>query len=181
MKKLIIALALFALPVFSNASDSVTLTADEQEEINFNDPTYSFVYETKGNLSQKKNNWDIIFLTSKYTPDHFKVTVTPDDFSFIWDLGERSCESIKSDSKYDRSRDPLLWLAYTDIDPMGTAERSSTQPVKLGHCYLIYNNDSQGRVIAMFRVLQHERSKSVTIGEIFVFDSLVITDRQNLN
>lgn len=176
MKKLIIALTLFALPLFANASDTVTMSAEKQA-----DATYSFVYETQGNTSLTKNNWDILFGASNYIEDYFKVDLAPEDFSFIWDLGERSCESIKSDSNYNREKDPLLWLAYTNIDPMGTAEHSSTQTVKLGHCYLIYNNDSHGRVIAMFRVLGHIKGKSVTIGEIFVFDSLVITDRQNLN
>lgn len=177
MKKLIAGLILFTLPLFANASETVTLTSRSVPGGQYLDATYSFIYKNKGDVELTRNNWDILYEAVAGGEDYFNVETVVDDFSFIWDLGQRSCESIKSQSNYTKEEDPIGWLAYSEIDPSQMKEHKSQQSVKADHCYLIYDNDYDGRVIAMFRVLDHTPGKSVTIGEIFVFDRMVKFDR----
>ena len=52
-------------------------------------------------------------------------------------------------------------------------EAKSKALVQQGHCYLTYNSDEDGRVVTLFHVKEHTKSKSVVIDEIEVLDVLV--------
>jgi len=133
--------------------------------------TYSFRHLTRDNVDLTRHNWEILFEAREDFEDFFTVTMVVDDNSFIYDLGNKSCASLKSDYPEARKTRPLTWLAYSEARPSGKTAQSHAK-VQLGHCYLTFNNDSEGRVIALFRVVAHEKSKRVKIDEIEVLEVL---------
>ncbi|MCB0411746.1 MAG: hypothetical protein KDD22_04430 [Bdellovibrionales bacterium] len=138
---------------------------------NYETATYSFRYLTRDDLQPVRNNWELLFEGRSDFKDYFTVNMVVDDNSFIYDLGEKSCADISSSNPKDRKDRPMAWLAYSDADP-SELEPVSKVEVKVGHCYLTYNNDEDGRVIALFHVKDHVQSKSVTIDEIEVLNDL---------
>lgn len=133
--------------------------------------TYSFRHLTRDNVELTRNNWELLFEARADFEDHFAVNMVVDDNSFIYDLGKKSCADIKSAYPQDRKNRPLVWLAYSDADP-SDLEPTREAKVQVGHCYLAYNNDEDGRVVSLFHVQAHEKNKSVTIDEIEVLDVL---------
>ena len=133
--------------------------------------TYSFRYMTQGNLNVTRNNWEILFDPRSDFDDYFEVDTVVDDVSFIYDLGQKSCKDIKSAYPDDRTKRPLVWLAYSDADPSRMTATDKAL-VKEGHCYLSYNNDEDGRVVTLFHVKKHNQHKSAVINEIEVLNDL---------
>lgn len=131
---------------------------------------YSFRYLTQ-DVSKTRNNWELLFEAREDFEDYFAVNTVVDDNSFIYDLGQKSCADIKSAYPEDRQNRPLVWLAYSDADP-SNLEPTRQAKVQVGHCYLTYNNDEDGRVVSLFHVQAHEKSRTVTIDEIEVLDVL---------
>lgn len=132
--------------------------------------TYSFKHLSQ-DVELTRNNWEILFEAPEDLKDYFQVNMVVDDNSFIYDLGKRSCLDIQSEYPGDRKKRPLVWLAYSDADP-SDLEPMQTVQVQEGHCYLTYNNDEDGRVVALFHVKSHVKSKTVTIDEIEVLNVL---------
>lgn len=132
--------------------------------------TYSFRYLSQ-DVNQTHNNWELLFEGRADFEDYFAVNTVVDDNSFIYDLGQKSCADIKSSYPSDRKDRPLVWLAYSDADP-SNLEPTREAKVQVGHCYLTYNNDEDGRVVSLFHVQSHEKSKTVTIDEIEVLNVL---------
>lgn len=132
--------------------------------------SYSFRFLSQ-DINVTRNNWEILFEAREDFEDYFQANTVVDDNSFIYDLGERSCKDIKSAYPEDRKDRPLSWLAYSDADPSDLSP-TKTALVKIGHCYLTYNNDQDGRVISLFHVKDHVKNKTVTIDEIEVLNVL---------
>jgi hypothetical protein len=139
---------------------------------NYESATYSFMFLTRDDTEKTHNNWELLFEARIGNgDDSFMVNMVVDDNSYIYDLGERSCKDIKSNATDDRLSRPLVWLAYSDADPSGlNPERSLS--VHKGHCYLTYNNDENGRVVALFHVKNHIKGGLVVLNEIEVLDRL---------
>lgn len=137
--------------------------------------TYSFRHQTRDNVDLTRGNWEILFEARDSIEDFFKVNTVVDDNSFIYDLGNRSCAAIKSSHPEIRKTRPLVWLSASDAAPNNKTPQTQVK-VQVGHCYLTYNNDSDGRVVALFRVAHHEKSKRVLIDEIEVLDVLTRND-----
>ena len=133
--------------------------------------TYSFRHLTRDNVNKTFNNWELLFEAREDFADHFDVNTVVDDNSFIYDLGKRNCKDIKSSVPSDRKSRPMVWLAYSDASP-NDLEPTKSALVKKGHCYLTYNSDEDGRVIALFHVKDHKVNKSVTIDQIEVLDDV---------
>ena len=131
---------------------------------------YSLRYLSQ-DVNLTRNNWEIFFEARQDFEDYFQVNTVVDDNSYIYDLGEKSCNDIKSSYPEDRKKRPLVWLAYSEASPSDLAP-TRTAKVQIGHCYLTYNNDEDGRVVSLFHVKSHEKSKSVTIDEIEVLNVL---------
>lgn len=169
MKK-ILGLLLIGLSFISMANDEVTL--ESRYTIgDYTTATYSFMHLTRDNVNLTKNNWEILFEARRDFNDYFSVNTVVDDNSFIYDLGKRSCKSIKSTYSRGRNRRPLVWLAYSDADPSDLTPKKRVE-VKTGHCYLAYNNDEDGRVVSLFNVKDHKENETVTINEIEVLNRL---------
>ena len=133
--------------------------------------TYSFRHLSQ-DVNVTRNNMEILFEGREdFTEDYFGVNMVVDDHSFIYDLGKRSCASIQSSTPDLRKSRPLVWLAYSDADPSQLTAVTRVN-VNVGHCYLAYNNDEDGRVVTLFNVKSHVKSKSVTIHEIEVLNVL---------
>lgn len=133
--------------------------------------TYSFRHMSQ-DVNVTRNNMEILFEGREdFAADFFETNTVVDDHSFIYDLGKRSCASIQSSVPGDRKSRPLVWLAYSDADPSNLAHANRAS-VNVGHCYLAYNNDEDGRVVTLFNVKAHVKSKSVTINEIEVLNVL---------
>ena len=132
--------------------------------------SYSFRYLTQ-DVAKTRNNWEILFEARADIEDYFAVNMVVDDNSFIYDLGQKSCADIKSSYPAERKSRPLVWLGYSDADP-SNLEPAKQAKVQIGHCYLTYNNDEDGRVVSLFHVQAHEKSKTVTIDEIEVLNVL---------
>ncbi len=132
--------------------------------------SYSFRYLSQ-DVKLSRNNWEVLFEARPDFEDFFQVNTVVDDNSFIYDLGERSCNDIKSSYPEDRKKRPMVWLAYSDASPSKRLPTRSAK-VQIGHCYLTYNNDEIGRVVSLFHVKAHNKSMSVTIDEIEVLNVL---------
>ncbi|WP_413942699.1 hypothetical protein [Bdellovibrio sp. HCB-162] len=158
-------LAMFLTPK-AEAADSVELIS-RYNGGNYVTATYSFKYMTRDNVELTRNNWEILFEAREDFADHFRVNTVVDDFSFIFDLGEKSCKEINSKYPDEKATRPLVWLAYTDVDPYDLPPTREAL-VKENHCYLSYNNDSEGTVVTLFHVKSHVKSKSVVLDEIDV-------------
>lgn len=148
----------------------VTLVS-RYNEGNYNTATFSFRHMTQ-DISVTGNNYEILFEARQDFEDYFRVNMVVDDFSFIADLGEQSCKEIQSSYPEARSRSSLAWLGYTNIDTLTFNGYKHTALVKTNHCYLAFNNDGDGRVVTLFHVKSHVKSKSVVIDEIEVLDLL---------
>lgn len=161
---------LITLCLNSIANDEVVL--ESRYTIgNYTTATYSFMHTTRDDVSLTKNNWEILFEAPPYSVDYFSVDTVVGDNSFIYDLGKKSCKDIKSIYPEEREKRPLAWLAYSDADP-SKLNPSKRLGVNLGHCYLTYNNDENGRVIALFKVQEHKINEKVVLSEIEVLDRL---------
>ncbi len=132
--------------------------------------SYSFRFLNQ-DLQQANNNWEILFEARGDFEDYFQVNTVADDNSFIFDLGKKTCHDIVSRCPADRKSRPLVWLGYSEANPSSLTP-ATTAKVQIGHCYLTYNNDENGRVVSLFHVSDHEKSKTVTINEIEVLDIL---------
>ncbi len=132
--------------------------------------SYSFRHLSQ-DVELTRNNWEVLFEGREDFEDYFQVNTVVDDNSFIYDLGQKSCADIKSSYPGDRKSRPLVWLAYSDASPSDLVPTSKAK-VQVGHCYLTYNNDEDGRVVALFHVKSHEKSRTVTLDEIEVLNVL---------
>lgn len=130
--------------------------------------SYSFRHMSQ-DINVTRNNMEVLFEAREDFEDYFRVDTVVDDNSFIYDLGKRNCNDISSPFPRTNS---LGWLAYSDADP-SKLNPAKTAPVKVGHCYLTYNNDNKGRVVVLFRVKAHEKSKTAIIDQIDVVDVLI--------
>lgn len=153
-----------------SASGSVTLVS-RYTGGDYHTAAYSFRWMTQDE-NTTRNNYEILFEGREDLADTFEVNMVVDDNSLIYDLGERSCQNIKSTYPEERQRRPLVWLGYSEVSPDDLTPAKSAL-VKQGHCYLSYNNDEDGRVVTLFHVKSHEKSKSVTLDEIEVLNVLV--------
>lgn len=153
----------------TTAAGPVTLTS-RYTGGTYTTAAYSFRFMSQDE-NQTRDNWEILFEAREDFADYFEVNTVVDDNSFIYDLGERSCSSIKSSTPDERKNRPLVWLAYSDVSP-SDMEPKKTALVQVGHCYLTYNNDDDGRVVALFHVKEHVKSKTVTIDEVERLDDL---------
>ena len=81
--------------------------------------------------------------------DTFDVDTVVDDNSLIYDLGEKSCLDIQSSTPRSAKDDPWYGSAIRTPTPADLEPKKSAK-VQLNHCYLTFNNDSEGRVIALF-------------------------------
>lgn len=167
MKKLqIVLLTLVSVSAFALGKEATLYSREKYDD--YPKACYSFRY-----LSQDEevtsNNWEILF--SNGDGDTFSVNTVASDNSFIYDLGNRSCASINSTYPEDRKSRPIVWLGYSDADPsILTPERSIS--AKVGHCYLTYNNDEDGRVVSLFHVKELVSGDHVVIDEIEVLNDL---------
>ena len=135
----------------------------------YNTATYSFKHMSQ-DINVTKNNNEILFEARADFEDYFETNTVVDDASYIFDLGEKSCNDIKSSYPEDRKKRPLAWLGYSDASPGHQKNANSTAKVITGHCYLAYNNDEDGRVVTLFHVKNHIKGQSVTLNEIEVLD-----------
>ena len=155
-------------PLSKNSTD-VKLTS-RYTDGDYVSASFSFRYLSQ-DVQLTKNNWEILFEAREDFADYFQVNTVVDDNSYIYDLGEKSCNDIYSSYPAERMSRPLVWLAYSDADP-SNLNGTRTAKVQVGHCYLTYNNDSDGRVVALFHVKSHEKNKTVMLNEIEVLDVL---------
>jgi hypothetical protein len=118
-----------------------------------------------------RNNYEVLFEAREDFADYFRVNTVVDDNSSIYDLGERSCQDIQSSTPDERKSRPLVWLAYSEASPADLTP-AKTALVQQGHCYLTYNSDEDGRVVTLFHVKAHEKSKTVTLDQVEVLDVL---------
>jgi hypothetical protein len=156
-----------SLPV---APKEVTLTSRSTGG-NYQTATYSFRHMSQ-DIQVTRNNMEILFEgRADYQNDYFQVSMVVDDNSFIYDLGAKSCADIKSTYPNDRESRQIVWLGGSDASPLKNVG-TKTAPVMVGHCYLAYNNDEDGRVVTLFHVEKAVKNHSVTINEIEVLDIL---------
>lgn len=144
MKNLILVLAL-AFSASAQAED-VLMTSRYGYGTYETTATYSF-RKMSHDVKLTRNNWDILFEAREDFADYFEVNTVTDDRSNIYDMGN-IC-------------DPSL----VDLGKIGPSSRAE---VVLGHCYLIDGRDSDGRVLATFRVTEHVKSVATRISEIKV-------------
>lgn len=167
---LTLALSSLANADVNMADKEVTLTS-RYTGGTYTTAAYSFKFLSQ-NAEQTRNNWEILFEgRADFKQDFFQTNTVVDDNSFIYDLGKKSCAEIQSSYPEDRKNRPLVWLAYSEASP-SNLQPTKTAPVEVDHCYLTYNNDENGRVVTLFHVSAHVKSKSVTINEIEVLDVL---------
>jgi hypothetical protein len=113
--------------------------------------------------------------------DLFEVSTAVDRIGQITDLGPISCanatnqyENLSPDrgypTKVDRKARPMVWLEYsTGWNTMQRLPKSSAEVVN-GHCYLMSQVNSDGRVVAMFHAKNHAPHVMTEIDEIEIFD-----------
>lgn len=144
--------------------------------------SYSFRFSSQDE-QVTRNEVEILFEGRQdFSADYFQVDTVTDDNSFIYDLGEKSCKDIKPNPVVDetpeqtaasgaqqRKAEPMRWLMSSDADPSELTPAKKAN-VSLNHCYLVYSNDSEGRVVALFHVKDHEKSKKVQLNEIEVLE-----------
>lgn len=147
----------------------ITLISRYTQGGNYNTATYSFKHMSQ-DINITRNNNEILFEARQYFDDYFDTNTVVDDASFIFDLGNKSCKDIKSRYPEDRKSRPLVWLGYSDASPGNVRSANSKANVNVGHCYLTYNNDEDGRVVTLFHVKDHIKNQSVTLDEIEVLD-----------
>lgn len=139
----------------------------------YNAASYSF-RKMSQDVKVHRNNVDVLFEAREDLEDRFHVNMVVDDVSFIFDLGNRSCKDIESAYPEYRQMRPLVWLAYSDATTAMKQASQDTVKVNKNHCYLVYGNDEDGRVVTLFHVRAHEKSKKVIIDEIEVLDLFTI-------
>lgn len=149
--------------------DEIKLISRYIQGGNYNTATYSFKHMSQ-DINVTRNNNEILFEAREDFEDYFDTNTVVDDTSYIFDLGKKSCKDIKSAYPEDRKLRPLVWLGYSDASPGNVKSANSKANVKVGHCYLAYNNDEDGRVVTLFHVKNHIKSQSVTLDEIEVLD-----------
>ena len=98
-----------------------------------------------------RNDWDLLFGNDQLTDtDHFTVNTVTDDASSIVDLGPIDVAELPPDIERDDYAQGY-WGGYDNI------------PVQVGHLYLTHTRDDNTRQFALFRVVEHDLNRSVTI------------------
>ena len=115
-----------------------------------------------------------------FEEDFFKVGSDSD----IYDLGQKDCASIEAPKTTNRAtlydwmfpqNGPSLAQENTPF-PHGNygGKSGDVAPVRTGHCYLLYYSysapDIRKKVTSLFRVKEHDKSKSVVIDQIRELD-----------
>lgn len=168
--KAIFSLLISLVSMQAIANEAVTLTS-RYTGGDYNTASYSF-RKMSQDINVHGNNIDLLFEGRSDFEDYFTVNTVVDDVGFILDLGEKSCKDLKSGYPEARELSPLVWLAYSQASPSRYAEKSSNALVLKNHCYLVYSNDSEGRIVALFHVRAHETSKQVIVDEIEILDKI---------
>lgn len=126
--------------------------------------TYSFRFMTH-DVNLTRNNWDMIFeARADFQKDFFNANTVTDDNSFIFTLksGEKGCAKVDPCEV-----EKLLHLAATKVRK-DTRDEYDRADVKVGQCYLLVSQDSDGAINVSFEVKEHVKSATVNIGQIKV-------------
>ena len=138
-------------------------TADD-----YNSATYSFRHLTRDDKELTRNNWELIFEGRSDFKDYFGVDMIVDDHSFIYDLGKRNCRQLRRGSNQKKDGEALAWLYGSEVAPSILSPHVKRAQIKVGHCYLTYNVDDRGRVIALFNVSSHVKNQAVWLKNVQV-------------
>ncbi|MEL6180437.1 MAG: hypothetical protein AAFS10_15870, partial [Myxococcota bacterium] len=111
--------------------------------------TLSFEWATVREDGCVKNDWDVLFDKSD-SEDLFIVNTVADDASSIIDLGPGEVQDLPRELE----REEYARGSYGKFDFIG---------VKAGHLYLVHTRDSNTRQFVLFRVVEHELHRSVTL------------------
>lgn len=146
MKKLILALALM-FGAAAQAEDIVLVSRNGYGTYETT-ATYSFRKMTH-DVNLTRNNWDILFEAREDLEDYFETNMVTDDRGRILDLG-KNCQVEQN------------FIAKI-------LNQSSRAKVVEGHCYVVVADDSDGTVLAQFKVAKHLKSVAVVLTDVSVF------------
>lgn len=155
MKKLILSLTLMFVAAGNAQAQDVMLMSRYGGVGSYETTaTYSFRKMTH-DVNLTRNNWDILLEAREdFKADYFETETVTDDRSRIYDLGD-NC-------------DPFL------INLSKAPPASSRANVVQGHCYLVIGQDSDGSVVATFKVKTHVKSLLTILSDVKVLSKTEI-------